>query len=98
MTAKPIPRDRLLASRKRMIRKLQRGLVGNEREFLLSLVAGKPDWSLLDIPLLEQMPGIRWKLRVLTQLQITNAKKFAEQAEMLETSFEAVGSGKRQPS
>jgi len=98
MTAKPVPLDTLLAARERMIRKLQQGLDGNEREFLLSLVAGKPDWPLLDIPHLEQMPGIRWKLRNLTQLKKTNAKKFAEQAEKLETSFEAVGSGKRQPS
>jgi len=83
MTAEPVPLAALLAVRERMIRELQQGLDDNERGFLLSLVAGKPDWSLLGIAHLEQMPGIRWKLHNLAQLRKTNANKFAEQAEML---------------
>ena len=67
----------------RMVRELQRGLDDNERRFLVSLVAGTPDWSLLGIAHLEYLPGIRWKLHNLAQLQKTNAKKFAEQAELL---------------
>lgn len=55
----------------------------DERRFLLSLAAGTPQWPLLGIAHLEQLPGIRWKLHNLAQLQKTNAKKFAEQADML---------------
>ena len=53
----------------------------DERRFLLSLAAGAPEWSLLGIEHLEQLPGIRWKLHNLVQLQKTDAKKFAEQAD-----------------
>lgn len=66
-----------------MVRKIQQGLDGKERRFLLSLAAGTPKWSLLDIAHLEQRPGIRWKLHNLAQLQKAEAKKFAEQADLL---------------
>lgn len=83
MTAESVPLDALLAARERMAHELQQGLDGNERRFLLSLVAGTPDWSLLGIAHLEHLPGIRWKLHNLAQLQKTNAKKFTEQADVL---------------
>ena len=54
-----------------------------ERQFLISLVANQPDWQLLGIPHLEQLPGIRWKLQNLDRLQKANAKKFVEQLDML---------------
>jgi hypothetical protein len=58
-------------------------LDNSERRFLLSLAAGTPEWSLLGIAHLEHLPGIRWKLHNLAQLQKTDAKKFAEQADTL---------------
>ncbi len=83
MTAEPVELDALLAARERMMRELQQGLDDNERRFLLSLVAGAPEWPLLDIAHLEHLPGIRWKVHNLAQLQKTNAKKFAEQSDAL---------------
>lgn len=83
MTAEPVSLDELLAARERLMRELQQGLDEGERRFLLSLVIGAPDWPLLGMAHLEHLPGIRWKLRNLAQLQKVNARKFAEQAEML---------------
>lgn len=90
MTAEPVPLDALLAVRERMVRELRQGLDDNERRFLLSLVAGTPDWSLLGIVHLAHLPGIRWKLHNLAQLQKANAKKFAEQAEVLSSRLASV--------
>ena len=83
MTAEPVSLDVLLAARERLMRELQQGLNERERRFLLSLVTGAPEWPQLGIAHLEHLPGIRWKLRNLAQLQKANARKFAEQAEML---------------
>jgi hypothetical protein len=66
-----------------MMRELKQGLDDDERNFLFSLVAGAPDWSLLNIAHLEHLPGIRWKLHNLAHLQKSNAKKFAEQTDLL---------------
>jgi len=93
MTAEPVPLDALLEARERLVREIQQGLEDDERRFLLSLVAGAPEWALLGVDQLEHLPGVRWKLHSLAQLQKTHAKKFAEQAEALAARFAAVASG-----
>jgi len=72
MTAEPVPLDALLTARERLVRELQQGLDDSERRFLMSLVAGTPDWPLLGIAHLQHLPGIRWKLHNLAQLQKAN--------------------------
>ncbi|CAG0961511.1 MAG: nucleotidyl transferase AbiEii/AbiGii toxin family protein [Rhizobiaceae bacterium] len=83
MTVEPVEIDTLLAARERMTRELQHGLTADERRFLLSLVAAAPEWSLLGVPHLEQLPGLRWKLQNLERLRKANARKFAEQSDAL---------------
>ena len=87
MTAEPVELDALLAARERMVRELQQGLSVDERRFLLSLVAAEPQWSLVDVPHLEQLPGMRWKLQNLERLRKTNGGKFAEQSDTLARLF-----------
>jgi len=83
MTVEPIELDALLAARERMVQELQQGLTADERRFLLSLVAAEPEWKLLGLPHLEQLPGVRWKLENLERLRKANAGKFAEQSDAL---------------
>lgn len=87
MTREPVLLDDLLAARDRMVRELHQGLDDDERRFLLSLVSGAPEWSLLGIDHLEYLPGIRWKLRNLLELRKTNPRKSAEQANVLAEHF-----------
>ncbi|NWG25046.1 MAG: nucleotidyl transferase AbiEii/AbiGii toxin family protein [Pseudorhodoplanes sp.] len=88
MTAEPVELDALLAARERMVRELQQGLTADERRFLLSLVAAEPEWTLLEVPHLEQLPGLRWKLQNLEKLRKANARKFAEQSDALRRVLE----------
>ena len=91
MTVDTVPLDDLHAARERLVRQGQQELDADERGFLLSLVRGEPDWSLLGIPQLEQLPGIRWKLQNLLQLRKSNARKFMKQADALVSGFESAG-------
>jgi hypothetical protein len=50
-------------------------------------VSNAPDWSLLNIPHLKDMPAIRWKLGNLERLQRDNKIKFAEQSAALRDRF-----------
>jgi hypothetical protein len=70
-----------------MVRELQQGLSADERRFLLSLVSAEPEWTLLDVPHLEQLPGLRWKLQNLERLRKADARKFADQADALARLF-----------
>ena len=83
MTAEPVELAQFLAAREQMGHDLQGGLDADERRFLLSLVAGRPEWPLLGIVHVEHLPGIRWKLHNLAQLERKSPRKFAEQAEVL---------------
>jgi len=90
MTAEPVSLGDLLATRERLVRELQQGLDDNERRFLLSLVSAEPEWPLLGIDHLDQLPAIRWKLQNLAKLKKHNPKKFAEQAEALAERLDAI--------
>lgn len=83
MTTEPVELDALLAARERMMRELQQGLSVDERRFLLSLVTAEPEWPLLGVAHLEQLPGPRWKLQNLERLRKTNTRKFAAQSDAL---------------
>jgi hypothetical protein len=91
MTAEQVQLDALLAARERLVREIQLGLDEEERRFLLSLVAGTPEWELLGIDHVEQLPGVRWKLQNLAQLRKSNLKKFAEQSDLLAERLTAGG-------
>ena len=84
MTAEPVELSELIAARERLIHELQHGLDADERKFLMSFVRNQPDWSLLGIPHLAELPGIRWKLHNLGQLAKLSPKKFNAQAIALE--------------
>jgi predicted nucleotidyltransferase component of viral defense system len=75
--------EALLATRERMMQEIPSALTAEERRFLLTLVRAEPAWALLDIPHLEQLPGIRWKLQNLERLRASAPRKFAEQSEAL---------------
>lgn len=83
MTAETIELDELLAARVRLVEELPRALDADERAFLLSLVSNEPQWNLLDVDHLQELPGIRWKLRNLEQLAERSAARFAAQSEAL---------------
>lgn len=83
MTVEPVELDALLAAREQMVRELQQGLTADERRFLLSLVAAEPEWALLDVPHLDQLPGVRWKLQNLERLRKSDPRKLAEQTDAL---------------
>ena len=84
MTTEPVELKALVSARERMIAELKAGLDAAEREFLLSLARNEPNWNLLGIEHLEQLPGIRWKLENLGRLAKANPKKLKEQSHELE--------------
>jgi len=70
---------------------LPRQLDEAERRFLVSLVSNAPDWALIDIPHLKEMPAIRWKLANLERLQRENKSKFSDQSAALRDQFAILG-------
>jgi len=88
MTTEPVTFEVLLETRERLFRELPAALDANEREFLRTLVRAEPDWSLLGIPHLEELPAIRWRIQNLQQLARKNPERFRALAAALDERLE----------
>jgi len=80
MTLEPIDLKDLLETRDELLGLIQKGLTDKEKKFLLSLKDGEPNWNLLGLPNIEQLPGLRWKLENIGRM---SAKKRQEQSTKL---------------
>ena len=83
MTAEPVNIDALLSARKRLIGDIQARLNGNAAEFLMTLQAGEPDFTLIGLPQAADLPAIKWKLLNLKKLMADNLDKYRAQSEAL---------------
>jgi predicted nucleotidyltransferase component of viral defense system len=63
MARLPVTVAELVAAREAMIRQIGNALTVAEKNFLLSVKLGEPDWGLLPIPHLAELPALQWKLR-----------------------------------
>jgi hypothetical protein len=69
MTRDPIALKVLEETQSELPRMILAALTRNERTFLLSIKLGEPDWSLLPISHLSQLPALRWKLANIERLK-----------------------------
>jgi hypothetical protein len=84
MTAAPIQIDELVAAREQLIKSIVVAMPAVHRHFLVSFKRGNPDWELLDVPGVRDLPAIQWKQRNLAGLP---EKARAELLRRLEAVF-----------
>ena len=84
MTVDEIPLKVLLDARTELINIVHGKLTQNHKDFLVSLTRAEPQWDLIDIHHLQDMPATKWKLHNLNQLKDTNETKFNAQLKELE--------------
>ena len=84
MTTEFVTLATLLETRERLFHELPAALDAQEREFLRTLVRATPDWRLLGIPHLEELPAIRWRLQNLEQLAKTQPARFRALSDALD--------------
>jgi predicted nucleotidyltransferase component of viral defense system len=75
MADQNISQETLEATRKQLVRLINSSLTPQERSFLLSFKNRTPDWSLLDLPGIDQLPAVRWKMQNLANM---NPEKHSE--------------------
>jgi len=81
MAWNPIKLTELQRIRRKLKSELTAALTPDQRRFLLGLVSGDPDWTLMKCRHLSQLPAIKWKLQNLAKLKKSNPTKFAQQAD-----------------
>lgn len=62
MTKKPIDLQTLKHAHIEIINEVRKSLTEVDKQFLMSVKSMKPDWSLLSLEGIEQLPAVQWKL------------------------------------
>jgi predicted nucleotidyltransferase component of viral defense system len=71
MTENPVTLNDLLQAREDLIGIIVGKMPEEHRRFLISIKRGEPDWALLDLPSVEDLPAVRWRLENLAKLDKT---------------------------
>lgn len=61
MTAEPVALESLQAARLQLIDTMVGGMPAAHREFLIGFERGAPDWNLLPLAGVSDLPAVRWR-------------------------------------
>jgi hypothetical protein len=81
MTYEPVSLERLEKTFRKMIRKIHAAITDADRNFLLALKRGTPDWQSFALPEAERLPAIQWKILNLERMNLDKRKKAAAKLE-----------------
>jgi predicted nucleotidyltransferase component of viral defense system len=87
MTREPVAVEALESAQRELPVLLRSRLTEGERRFLLSIKRGEPDWPLLPVPHLAELPALRWKLANIEKLKQSPARHRAA-VDKLRTTLE----------
>lgn len=77
--------ERLRNVQEQLSKRLLENMTENDRQFLLSVKEGNPDWHALEIPHLQKLPALKWKLLNIRKM---NAEKHKEAIRRLRNVLE----------
>jgi len=81
MTYEPVSIEVLEKTLNKMIRKIQEAITDADRNFLLALKRGTPNWQTFALPEVERLPAIQWKILNLERMNPGKRNKAAAKLE-----------------
>jgi predicted nucleotidyltransferase component of viral defense system len=81
MTYEPVSLEQLEKTFKNMVRKIHAAITDADRNFLLELKRGTPDWQTFALPEAERLPAVQWKILNLNRMKPGKRKKAAAKLE-----------------
>lgn len=81
MTYEPVCLEQLEKTFQKMVRKIHAAMTDADRNFLLALKRGTPDWQTFALPEAERLPAIQWKIYNLNRMNSGKRKKAAAKLE-----------------
>ncbi len=83
MVGAPATYDDLAAARETLIKALRNELSPDERAFLLSIKAAEPRWELMDLPGIETLPAVQWKLANIEKMKPAKRREAYERPQAI---------------
>ena len=62
MVVEPVTPEELRTIGEQLVSRLRKEMTQEERQFIVSVKEGKPQWDLLGVPGIENLPAVQWKL------------------------------------
>ncbi len=85
MATEEVEFDELVTVRDQLIETIRSTMTENEKKFLLSIKQGQPDWDLMPVAGIDQLPAIQWKL---INIRKMDKKKQIQSLEKLQAALE----------
>jgi hypothetical protein len=63
MVVEPVTADELRIAGERLVSRLREEMTEGEKRFIISVKEGKPEWDLLEVTGIENLPAVQWKLQ-----------------------------------
>jgi predicted nucleotidyltransferase component of viral defense system len=63
MVVEPVTPEELRTIGEQLVSRLRKDMTQEERQFIVSIKEGKPQWNLLGVPGIENLPALQWKLQ-----------------------------------
>jgi predicted nucleotidyltransferase component of viral defense system len=87
MTDNPFSYNDYLMAKQDLLALIRNNLTQEDKEFLLSVEMGEPDWSKCSAGDLSKYPSVQWKLLNIAKLKASNPLKFNQGIEKLKRFF-----------
>lgn len=68
MADAPVAYEALVEARERLITQIRAEMTRSEKEFLVTVKQGAPDWKLLGLTGVERLPAVQWKLKNIAKM------------------------------
>lgn len=88
MTRDPVTLDALMAAKDRLVAELRKSLLPRHKAFLLGIKRIEPDWALVSLPHIRELPAIQWKLHNLEKWKAEQPHRHAAAVAELEDVLE----------
>jgi hypothetical protein len=75
VVVEPVTPEELKIAGEQLVSRLHEEMTQGERRFILSVKEGKPQWDLLEVPGVESLPAIRWKLQNIGRMAPTKHRE-----------------------
>jgi len=79
MTVDPVPLTALEVAHSRLFTEVHTAFTENDREFLISVAAGQPDWTRFSFPDIAGLPAVRWTLQNVARMTAVKRRAAVEE-------------------
>lgn len=83
MTNEPVELNELIEVQKELPKLILEDLTGSEKEFLIAFKQGDPQWDLIPVSHLKDLPGVKWKLLNIRKMDKQKHKDMLEKLEVV---------------